>query len=293
MVRKTLAGIGVVALLAATALGVGAAGAATGASFLLGKVNRAPSTSALIAKAGSPLRLSGSKTDPPLRVNSTVEVRRLNAAMVGGVGLAGLQRPIESACATGIQSATASGVATCSMLQDVITTSTTWTVPTGATEIDVTAVGAGGGGTVGGKGRIASGGSAGASLTAALSVTPGERLDVVIGKPGAAASGSGSASAGTATVVYRESGSGAMLLRAAGGNAGAAASKRKACPASPGGEPTVAGGAVGLAAAVGSTGTCAAGGGAAGFPGAGGAPGEHGRPAASGRPGVVVLTIVG
>jgi hypothetical protein len=84
----TVGAIGVIAL---TVGGLGAATAANGGSLLLGRANSATATTTLTASNGTPLALVGKATRPPLTVDSTVEVRHLNAAMVDGQTAAQLQ----------------------------------------------------------------------------------------------------------------------------------------------------------------------------------------------------------
>jgi hypothetical protein len=62
----------------------GTAYAATGGNFILGKANSAASLSSLTNSAGTALRLSSKAGTPPLSVNSTVQVPKLNASLLGG-----------------------------------------------------------------------------------------------------------------------------------------------------------------------------------------------------------------
>jgi hypothetical protein len=64
--------------------GLGVATAANGGSLILGHHNKATSTTTLKDGQGIPLSLVGKKSEPPLRVNSSKEVKHLNAAEVGG-----------------------------------------------------------------------------------------------------------------------------------------------------------------------------------------------------------------
>jgi hypothetical protein len=74
--------IGVTVLTLAGGLGV--ATATNGGSLILGHRNSATSTTTLKDPQGIPLSLVGKRSEPPLRVNSSKEVKRLNAAAVGG-----------------------------------------------------------------------------------------------------------------------------------------------------------------------------------------------------------------
>jgi hypothetical protein len=75
-------GIGVLAL---TVGGLGIATAANGGSLVLGHSNTATKTTTLKDKSGTPLALVGKKSKPPLKVNSSKQVRHLNASLLGGL----------------------------------------------------------------------------------------------------------------------------------------------------------------------------------------------------------------
>src|SRR4051812_27001050 len=77
--------------------GIGAADAATGGSFVLGKSNSETSTATLTNSRGIPLSLKAKSGSPPLAVNSSKLVARLNAAEVGGLAASQLQRRPASA----------------------------------------------------------------------------------------------------------------------------------------------------------------------------------------------------
>jgi hypothetical protein len=62
----------------------GTAYAATGGTFILGKHNTATSVSSLTNTEGTALSLSSTSTTPPLRVNNSVQVPKLNASLLGG-----------------------------------------------------------------------------------------------------------------------------------------------------------------------------------------------------------------
>lgn len=90
-----------------------------------------------------------------------------------------------------------------------ITTSQTWTVPDGVTEIEVRLFGGGGSGGYGDSG----GGGGGHMAYAKLAVTPGTQYAVTIGAGGAAITNSGSGKNGGATSF-------GSVVSAAGGNGG-------------------------------------------------------------------------
>jgi hypothetical protein len=74
-------GIGVLAL---TVSGLGIATAANGGSLVLGHHNTATSTTTLKDSKGTPLSLVGKKSKPPLKVNSSKQVKHLDASLLGG-----------------------------------------------------------------------------------------------------------------------------------------------------------------------------------------------------------------
>jgi hypothetical protein len=64
--------------------GLGVAAASSGGVFILGEHNAAASVTTLSNSKGSALALKAKHGAPPLTVNSSKEVKHLNAAMVGG-----------------------------------------------------------------------------------------------------------------------------------------------------------------------------------------------------------------
>jgi hypothetical protein len=62
----------------------GTAYAATGGNFILGKSNTATSVSSLTNSAGTALSLSSKAGTPPLTVNNSAQVPKLNASLLGG-----------------------------------------------------------------------------------------------------------------------------------------------------------------------------------------------------------------
>jgi hypothetical protein len=83
LVRRGVAA-GAIGALTLAVGGVGVATAANGGSLILGQSNTATATTAIIDHHGTPLRLKGAKSKPPLKVNSRKEVKRLNANLLGG-----------------------------------------------------------------------------------------------------------------------------------------------------------------------------------------------------------------
>jgi hypothetical protein len=81
----------VVAVLALFSGGLGIAGAATGAAFILGRSNSETSTAKLSDSRGTPLSLSAPKNKAPLAVNRSVMVKNLNAQYLGGLSAASLK----------------------------------------------------------------------------------------------------------------------------------------------------------------------------------------------------------
>lgn len=94
-----------------------AATAATGGTFLLGRSNSATATTGLTNTAGTALSLASKAGTPPLKVNNSTKVARLNADYVDGVDSTALQRRVTGTCADGaISSVTATGTVTCTAL---------------------------------------------------------------------------------------------------------------------------------------------------------------------------------
>jgi hypothetical protein len=76
---------GSIATLAAVVGGLGVATAANGGSLMIGHRNSATKTTTLTDRKGTPLTLVGKKSKPPLKVNSSKLVKKLNSAEVGGL----------------------------------------------------------------------------------------------------------------------------------------------------------------------------------------------------------------
>jgi hypothetical protein len=79
----------VISLIALVFAMSGTAYAATGGTFILGRSNAANNVSSLSNKHGTALSLSAAKGKPPLTVNNSVQVPRLNASRLGGVPASG------------------------------------------------------------------------------------------------------------------------------------------------------------------------------------------------------------
>jgi hypothetical protein len=92
MMGRQLAGRSVVAggigVLCLAVGGLGVATAANGGSLTLGQHNTATSTTTLKDRHGTPLSLFGKKSKPPLKVNSSKQVKHLNASLLGGLSAA-------------------------------------------------------------------------------------------------------------------------------------------------------------------------------------------------------------
>ena len=95
---RRAAGAPLVAALAVLVLGTGVAGAATGGTFVLGRVNVAATTTVLASSRSTPLDLRGPSTLRPLSVSSSVVVPHLNADLVDGLTATQLQRRVTGAC---------------------------------------------------------------------------------------------------------------------------------------------------------------------------------------------------
>jgi hypothetical protein len=155
--------------------------------------------------------------------------------------------------------------------QQLFTTSQSFVVPGGVTQISAAAIGGGGGGSGGdgGRGEPNQGGGGGGLAYGTFAVTPGETLTITVGAGGTSPSG-GSGGAGGASSIARS----ATVLLSGGGGAGGV---ERTINTAAGGTSTGterAGGGIGGA---GGTGTAASGGtgggGAGGYSAAGGAGG--------------------
>jgi hypothetical protein len=93
----------------------GTAYAATGGTFILGRSNSASTATGLTSTTGTPLSLGAKTGYPPLAVNSTKRVTRLNADLLDNLDVAALQRRVVGSCAAGtaIRVIAASGAVAC------------------------------------------------------------------------------------------------------------------------------------------------------------------------------------
>ena len=83
---RSLSPLAAFGLVAAVVLGgAGVASAANGGNFILGHSNTETLKSTLSNSNGTPLQLNASPGNPPLKVNSSVQVPSLNASEVGGL----------------------------------------------------------------------------------------------------------------------------------------------------------------------------------------------------------------
>ncbi|HVF06894.1 MAG TPA: hypothetical protein VNA20_18800 [Frankiaceae bacterium] len=97
--------------------GTGAATAASGGSFIIGRSNSATTVTGLTNTNGTALSLAAKSGTPPLAVNNSTKVTRLNADYVDGVDSAALQRRVTGTCTGGaIRSIAASGAVSCAAL---------------------------------------------------------------------------------------------------------------------------------------------------------------------------------
>jgi hypothetical protein len=98
MVGRELAGrsvvAGVIGTLCLAVGGLGVATAANGGSLVLGHHNTATSTTTLKNDRGTPLALVGKKSKPPLKVNSSKQVKHLNASLLDGESASTLSHTI-------------------------------------------------------------------------------------------------------------------------------------------------------------------------------------------------------
>jgi hypothetical protein len=89
MIGRKLVGhsvaIGAIGALSVVGGGLGVAVAANGGSLILGHSNHATRTTTLKNSHGTALALVGKKSKPPLTVNSSKQVKHLNASMLGGL----------------------------------------------------------------------------------------------------------------------------------------------------------------------------------------------------------------
>lgn len=184
---------------------------------------------------------------------------------------------------------------------------TNWIVPAGVTSIDVLCIGGGGAGSSGSLGR--GGGGGGASAQSVVSVTPGETLEITVGRGGQAPGSAGVNSRirrGTTALVVAAAGSSTTGTGGgAGGTTGGSTGTTRFAGATgqAAGSTRDGGGAAGLTAGgSGAVGNSPGGNGGLGFNnggptqginyggGGGGGDGESGVPSANGADGLVRIT---
>jgi hypothetical protein len=111
----------VVAYLALFVAMSGSAYAATGGTFSLGTVNKASHISTMKNPQGTPLSLIASASRPPLVVNRSTKVSRLNADLIDGLDSSRFQRATSVACPRGtfLDTVRPDGTSACSQSQIV------------------------------------------------------------------------------------------------------------------------------------------------------------------------------
>ena len=155
--------------------------------------------------------------------------------------------------------------------QQLFTSSQSFVVPGGVTQISAAAIGGGGGGSGGdgGRGETNNGGGGGGLAYGTFAVTPGETLTITVGAGGTSASG-GSGGAGGATSIARGA---TVLLSGGGGAGGVERSTGTAAGGTSTGTQRTGGGIGGAGGTGGGGGGGTGGGGAGGYSAAGGAGG--------------------
>jgi hypothetical protein len=274
---------------------VGAAEAATGGKFLLGKSNHETRTATLSNSKGVPLSLKAKAGSPPLKVNSSKLVPKLNANFVGGVPASKLQRRVSGSCAIGVGSITATGGVSCAKPnQLVFTANGSVTIPKGVTEITGEIWGGGGGGGdsyhSGPYNDLGQSGGEGGYERAVIPVIAGQVLDIAVGAAGhGAVTYDPAGTAGGASALKTVAGS---VLAGAGGGAGGISYGDTDCSGvAPGGDPmAIASGGIGVEGRSGAAGQCGGGvAGRAGFVGAGGPLDVGSGHGGDGQPGLVII----
>lgn len=255
--------------------GMGIADAATGGNFILGQKNSAGTTTTLKNPNGTPLSLKAKAGSPPLAVNTSKLVPKLNANFLNGVSAGQLQRRLSGSCtSTGIASVGSGGATSCAQGEQIVfTTSGTFTVPAGVTRVTGDLWGAGGA-----AGYAYGGGGSGAFESVLLSVVPGDVIHVTVGSGGTGSYPNGSPGGETSLSIN----AGSTVAGANGGSGGLFP-----CGPVSGGAPIApTAPALGLSSRSGEGGDCGTAGGEPGFVGSGGT-----GYAAGGVPGLVILSV--
>lgn len=274
LTRRWTAPIAVIGVGGLVVGSVGAADAATGGNIRLGKSNHETRTATLSNSKGIPLSLKAKPGSPPLKVNSSKLVPKLNANFVGGVPASKLQRRITGSCGTAIASVAVSGAATCAAERLIFTSDGSVTIPKGVTDItgELWAGGGGGGAAyLTDPSQYGGAGGEGGYERVLIPVHAGEVLNVVVGAAGHGSDGHNSDPNGTAGGSTELKSTGGSVLAGATGGAGGVSFYCGSDAA--GGDPmALASGVIGAEARSGGAGHCngpSVGG--AGFAGAGGA----------------------
>lgn len=168
--------------------------------------------------------------------------------------------------------------------QQIFTTSGTFTVPTGVTQVSAVVVGGGGGGagSDGDRNEGNTGGGGGGLAYGTFTVTPGESLTVTVGAAGAAAPSGGDGGAGGTTTIARGV---TTLLSGGGGQGGLERSTAARAGGASGGTERDGGGTGGSSGSATDDNSGSGGGGAAGYSGNGGAGGSNGGSGSAGSGG--------
>lgn len=104
--------------------GAGAATAATGGTFILGRGNAATTPTGLTNTGGTALSLTSKAGTPPLAVSNSVKVSRLNADLLDGLSSSSLQLRVTGTCPGGaISTVGSSGAVVCAALPKKINVS--------------------------------------------------------------------------------------------------------------------------------------------------------------------------
>ena len=231
----------------------------------------------LIAKNGSALSLVAPATTPPLTVNNTTQIPKLNASLLGGKDASSFQAKIAGAtCSNGIATIDAAGAVTCAALQTGTMSFTSSgsgsvVIPEGVKSVVADLWGGGGGGdyfcvTVQ-PGHIFGGGQGG-HVQIALAVTSGQTIAFAVGAGGETGynqfNGGTGATGGDTTLSI-----GSTLVATASGGVGGGDDYFGGSGGQGGGF-SIGNGAVGLQGAAGANSTATVPGGQVGFVGSGG-----------------------
>lgn len=168
--------------------------------------------------------------------------------------------------------------------QQVFTSSGTFTVPAGVTQVSAVVVGGGGGGagSDGDRDEGNTGGGGGGLAYGTFTVTPGESLTVTVGAAGAAGGAGDDGGAGGSTTIARGV---TTLLNGGGGQGGLERSTAARAGGASGGTERDGGGTGGSSGSATDDNSGSGGGGAAGYSGNGGAGGSNGGSGSAGAGG--------